>query len=183
MNFNDLQAKEQVDNFLCLCSRSQELIFTALRNTKTSHFFSIVDIGYEVTKMSPIEQIFYIGNYINDIAKRNFFIELETQKIIPIPETDKFYRVDFFVSTYIERKDCGEFKELTLKKPIVIELDGFEYHNKKKQINYDYERENTLKLQGYDVVRFTGSQVYKNVFGCLDKVCNMIKMADKKEVE
>lgn len=180
MNINDLQAKEQVENFLCLCNKAQELIFKTLRNAKTSHFLSIVDIGDEVTKMSPIEQIFYVGNYINDVSGRNFFIELEPQKEILINGTHKKYRVDFFVSVFIE-EDKDKFYDLI--KPIVIELDGVEYHSRKKQINNDYERENELKLQGYDVIRFTGSQVYNDVFSCLDKVCKLIQLSDKKEVK
>lgn len=181
MDLKDLHAKAQLDNFLCLCNKAQELIFKALQDNKTCHFFSVVEIGDEVSKMSPIEQIFYVGNYISSVAGGNFFIELECQKEIVIVDTDKKYRVDFIVSFYIEKRGDTS-KEYDLIRPIVIELDGKDYHSTTKQINADYERENDLKLQGYDIIRFTGRQVYNDVFGCLDKVCKLIEMADKIEV-
>lgn len=36
-------------------------------------------------------------------------------------------------------------------------------------MNYDYERETALKLAGYDVLRFTGSQVFNTPFACVEK--------------
>ena len=173
----------QLDVFLGLCNTAQEMIFKALRSDDTCHFLNVFWLEDDILDMTPIEQIFYIGNYINEIKKNNFCIELEAQKIISIPKKNKMYRVDFLVSTYTEIDDCGKDIEFLLKKPIAIELDGIKYHSSKKQVNYDYERENCLKLAGYDVVRFTGSQVYNNVFACLDKVCELIKMADKVEVK
>ena len=49
-------------------------------------------------------------------------------------------------------------------------------------MNYDYKRENDLKLAGYDIVRYTGSQIYNDVYSCLDKVCELIKKANKTEI-
>lgn len=57
------------------------------------------------------------------------------------------YRVDFFV----------------LHKGCVIELDGHDYHKTKEQRTYDAERERFIEKQGYQVVRFTGSEIYKDV--------------------
>lgn len=170
----------QLDVFFGLCEKAQELIFNALRDEKTCHLLSIVWLDENILQLSPIEQIFYIGNHINNISNRNFFIELEEQKVVYTHKNQ--YRVDFLVSTYIGKDDCGKTIEYELKNPIVIELDGAEYHSSKKQKNYDYARENNLKLAGYNVVRFTGSQVFNNVFDCLDKVCELIKMSDKEEV-
>ena len=185
MEIKKIHALNQLENFMCLCRKAQELIFEALTSDKAFHLLYVAGIGDEVCRMSPIEQMFYIGNYINEVSGRNFLIELVEQKEITIPRTNKTYRVDFYVSDYIvsSKGGVGCYKEYVLKKPIVIELDGFDYHKNKKQVNYDYERETVLKLAGYDVIRFTGSQVYNDVFGCLDKVCELIKMADKEEVK
>lgn len=182
MEIKKINALNQLENFMCLCRKAQELIFEALTSDKAFQLLYVAGIDDEVCRMSPIEQIFYIGNYINGVSGRNFLIELVEQKEITIAGTNKNYRVDFYVSDYIIDIEGCAYKEYVLKKPIVIELDGFDYHKNKKQVNYDYERETVLKLAGYDVIRFTGSQVYNDVFGCLDKVCEFIKMADKEEV-
>lgn len=64
--------------------------------------------------------------------------------------------------------------EKKLKKPLVIETDGKNWHSSKKQMNHDYKRENDLKLAGYDVMRFTGSQVYNKPFDCIYAVMDYV---------
>lgn len=171
-----------LDNFSCLCRKAQELVFEALACEKTSNLLYIAEIGDEVSTMSPIEQIFYIGNLINSVSGRNFSIELVSQKDICVRGNGKKYRVDFFVGSHIDSFSNFCCKEYILKTPIIIELDGADYHSNKVQMNYDYERENNLKLEGYNVIRFTGSQIYNDVFGCLDKVCEFIKQSEKTKV-
>jgi very-short-patch-repair endonuclease len=47
-------------------------------------------------------------------------------------------------------------------KKIAIEIDGYNFHKTKEQMNYDYKREQSLEILGWRVFRFTGSQVFKN---------------------
>ena len=47
-------------------------------------------------------------------------------------------------------------------------------------MNYDYERENELKLAGYDIMRFTGSQVYNNPLECIEKIHKYCKQSGWK---
>ena len=66
---------------------------------------------------------------------------------------------------------------------LIIECDGFDYHSNKKQMTYDYKRENNLKLNGYDIIRFTGSQIYNDPMDCVKKIMKYIYMKgfDKNE--
>ena len=105
MELKDLHAKAQLDNFLCLCSKAQELIFKALQDYNCCHFFVVAGIDEEVLNMSPIEQIFYVGNFINNVSGKNFLIELEEQKEIVVENSDRKYRVDFLVTMYTENID------------------------------------------------------------------------------
>lgn len=57
------------------------------------------------------------------------------------------YWVDFFIP----------------KKGIVIELDGHPYHKTKEQRTYDANRERYLEKQGYQVIRFTGTEIFNDV--------------------
>ena len=54
------------------------------------------------------------------------------------------------------------------KRKVAIELDGHEFHKTKKQRTRDASRERDLKSQGWDVIRFTGSEVHRSPFSCVE---------------
>lgn len=54
---------------------------------------------------------------------------------------------------------------------LVVECDGHEFHEKTKaQAAHDKRRDRALKLAGYEVIRFTGSEIWSNPSGCADEV-------------
>lgn len=64
------------------------------------------------------------------------------------------YRVDFML-TGLE------------KDQLVVEVDGHEFHEKTKaQAQHDKERDRFLISQGFQVARFTGSEVFADPFQC-----------------
>ena len=154
----------------------------------------LINTGIE-SNLSPIEQIFYVAFYYslsfhkefdkyNGLTFSSFINELEglleSQKKIAI---DKNYSVDFVID--FTTKDVTGFP--IFKKPLnlkyAIELDGFNYHSNKKQMNYDYERENELKKAGYNVIRFTGSQIYNHPIKTINDLLEIIKRDIDKELE
>lgn len=50
---------------------------------------------------------------------------------------------------------------------IAIELDGYEYHNSKEQFTNDRKRQREMELAGWRFIRFSGSEVYKDVETCV----------------
>lgn len=60
------------------------------------------------------------------------------------------YRVDFLVN------DTN----------ICVEIDGHEYHKTKEQRTRDAKREREIERLGYQVIRFTGSEVFRDKDGC-----------------
>jgi len=62
------------------------------------------------------------------------------------------YRVDFAIPN----------------KRIVIEVDGHAFHSTRNQRTRDAKRERELVLKGWKVIRFTGSEIHKDVFGCIN---------------
>ena len=50
-------------------------------------------------------------------------------------------------------------------------------------MNYDYERENKLKKIGYNVIRFTGSQIYNHPMETVNDLLEIIKRDIDKELE
>lgn len=151
---------------------------------------------YEVPKIefecaSPIETIFNIAFYIYDneycretgkILKADIcpfgywikgFLSLEPQYEINVD--GRKYIADFSVElVHWELGEKGyEINKIPLK--ILIECDGHDFHQKtRKQIIYDNERQLALQTAGYEVVRFSGSQIYKEPLECAEKAYNFI---------
>jgi hypothetical protein len=45
---------------------------------------------------------------------------------------------------------------------IVVECDGFAYHSNKKTFTTDRQRDRALRAAGYDVLRFSGSEIHRD---------------------
>lgn len=57
----------------------------------------------------------------------------------------------------------------------VVEVDGHEWHQKNKaQVARDRERDRWFQAQGYQVVRFTGSEVYEKSEACCDELRDIL---------
>ena len=169
-----------LDNFLKLPRRAQELLFcylTCNASERSAHFLYVNWIGNnEIT--SPIEQIYYLADqilyYENDVSLFD----------MPIPQyeikcSNKRYKTDFFY-TNEESKILAE--EQGFQYPysdirVIVECDGHDFHEKtKQQVKKDNERQMALQLAGYDVIHFSGSQVYENPMKCVKEVHDYIRM-------
>lgn len=99
--------------------------------------------------------------------------KIETQKKIGR------YRADFVLTDSLAK--CS----------VVIECDGHDYHERtKEQAAHDRARDRELQAQGYLVLRYTGSEIHADPFGCALDVQtkiyewrNMIPAAAQKRVE
>lgn len=100
---------------------------------------------------SPVEQLFW------DCAMVRIY------GIVPQYEVGN-YRVDFAV----------------LDKNIAIEIDGHDYHKTKEQRTNDAERERNLELLGWKVIRFTGSEIFKDTEGCVNQANKLIEVWEKQ---
>lgn len=95
---------------------------------------------------SPIEKMFWKA--VQDI-------KLDLQ---PQVEVGK-YRVDFG----------------NLARKIGVEIDGHEYHKTKEQRTADAKRERDLRRLGWQIIRFTGSEVYRNATKCVREVADFLQ--------
>jgi very-short-patch-repair endonuclease len=64
---------------------------------------------------------------------------------------------------------------LVRHKKVIIELYGYQWHSTKEKLTQDAERERDLQRQGDHVVRFTGSEVHRNVQKCIRDVLAIIQ--------
>lgn len=108
---------------------------------------------------SPIEKLFLLGL---EGARNNFDVTWEQQRQIGP------YRVDF-VLRFRDKPISAAWTEL------VVELDGHDFHERTKaQAKKDKTRDRELLGQGFHVVRFTGSEVYADPFGCAEKAMDLV---------
>lgn len=103
---------------------------------------------------SPIEQRFWAHAYGPLSALGQFSPQVEAQG----------YRLDFAFT----------MPSVPLLK-MAIELDGYDYHSTQEQRNYDTTRDRVLLKAGWQVVRFTGSQINRDVEGCVRETVALAK--------
>ena len=155
-------AEGALDDFLVLPRKCQELFFqhleysTQIEEDGYLNFYAGgLDYSY---RESPIEVI---------LAFAYELLYPDPQLILWTPQVEikangKTYIIDFQFST--EGNFDKEYK-------LLVECDGHNYHNKTKdQVKRDNERDYNLKLAGYDILRFSGSQIYNDPFKCAKEI-------------
>ncbi len=94
-----------------------------------------------------------------------------------IQHRNKRYKTDFFFQIYKGEK-LGHLHSMSTPSAVAqlcVELDGHDYHERtKKQAQYDKQRDRDIKLAGYDIIHFTGSEVYKDWMSVFDQTIDMI---------
>lgn len=121
---------------------------------------------------SPIETVLYnclimmqfiMENESGNDYRDDFFVYLNIDPQHEIERKNgKKYRVDFYID-----HDCL----VEGKKGIVVECDGHDFHEKtKEQVIKRNERDLELKTMGYDVLHYSGSQIYNNPMKCAREI-------------
>lgn len=61
------------------------------------------------------------------------------------------------------------------EKQIAIEIDGHDFHKTKEHRTRDAQRDRTFTEQGWTVLRFTGTEIFKNVQRCVRQVLSIVE--------
>ena len=116
---------------------------------------------------SPIEQAFSIELTTMPLHLYSRFtggmIDVDgVHKQMTVQAEGKNYRVDFMIPVVYRTSENNYCKTF------IVECDGHDYHEKtKEQIAKNNQRERDLKAAGYEVIRFSGSDIYKSVYKCV----------------
>lgn len=79
------------------------------------------------------------------------------------------YRADFLLTYQSSIPGFGKERQL------IVECDGHDYHDKtKQQASRDKERDREMKKLGYEVFRFTGSDIWNDVYSCAKEAVDMV---------
>lgn len=169
------------------------------RKKELNHELKLVRQGLDLCE-SPIEQMFLLGiiqhwwpTYPMDEEKKlgfhskmeNFVsldyvsavsVEIYPQREIEVGE--KTFRVDFLLHAtgkrFLPRRDnCWTIDERSLN--VVVEIDGHDFHERNKaQAQRDKSRDRLLHKHGYQVIRYTGSEVFGDVYGVVRELAELI---------
>lgn len=58
---------------------------------------------------------------------------------------------------------------------IAIEVDGHDYHKTKEQRTHDSRRDRFLQANGWRILRFTGTEIYRDVEQCVREILAIVK--------
>lgn len=158
----EMFAKGNIEEHLC-------------ENVKLMYCGNQYDYGYRLDEAlidceSPIEQLLSIEfeaiNLTSTVVYNPFVDIVAIEKQAKIKCGTKTYRVDFLIPVIY--KNQGE-------KRFVIECDGHEFHQKtKEQVKKDNERTRNLQAAGYEVIRFSGTEIWHKPYICATEVLNII---------
>lgn len=158
--------------------RCKEMIFEYYYPSFPSHdeeskktVFGALNYCFDACK-SPIEVILAFGFEILVYDRLNKIPYFDLIPQYEITTNGKRYFADLYFDTQIDFDCCYKY-ENDLK--LIIECDGHEFHEKtKEQVAHNNERDLNLKLAGYDVLHFSGSQIYNDPFKCAEEIINYI---------
>lgn len=124
-----------------------------------------VELPTSVEKLdSPIEKILFI-QLKHDLYFMNDYDFFRVYPQFEMRTEHSFIRVDFLIEV---KEDDKELK-------LIIECDGHDFHEKtKEQAQKDKSRDRFLAKNGYVVMRFTGSEIYKNPRRCIKDIDELI---------
>lgn len=160
--YYDIDRNEDISNYL-VDNVSMHLLALS-SDAKMNFEESLIDCE------SPIEQLLSLALEnlnIKNIYKYNPFIDVvEIEKQKEIKCENKKYRVDFCIPVIYKNQENKSF---------IIECDGHEFHQKtKEQVERDNTRMRDLQKQGYEVVRFSGTEIWHRPYKCASDILNII---------
>jgi len=114
---------------------------------------------------SPIEQMMFLA-LSTTASLYGETLQINTQYRIDD------YRADFYVRSW---EVCSKCKA-TFERSVIVECDGHDFHERtKEQASRDKKRDRIFQQKGYTVFRFTGSDIWKDVFECAGEVTNFLR--------
>jgi very-short-patch-repair endonuclease len=125
--------------------------------------------------------VFAAERGILKIPRENF----ESYLIIAPQVQIATYRVDFLLTLVVHIIDEVELPQGVaghqdafgrVVKEVVVECDGHEFHDRtKQQASRDRRRDRELQLRDLAVVRFTGSDIFRDPFQCASDALDVLE--------
>lgn len=163
-------------------------IFIAVLNTPDC-YNTLVELGYAagINKLTAA----WVGKWATEIADLRSVLHWSKVCDRGLYSVEQFLSNCMAIESPIEWLMFGALNEMALRVTpqfkvgkyrvdflidgtnICVELDGHEYHKTKEQRTRDAKREREIESLGYRVVRFTGSEVFRDPIDCAYDVFNV----------
>lgn len=139
------------------------------------------------TIRSPIERIFHIGVHglicIRPFEYPMFTDVVSVGRSLPDPSYVEAKRLESGVIILeYQKKELDWIADFVLSAPslndkrVIIECDGHEFHERtKEQAAKDRSRDRSAQAAGYQILRFTGSELYHDPLKCVREALDAIK--------
>lgn len=94
--------------------------------------------------------------------------EANDYRLLVLPQAQVAgWRVDFLICATVENHPGKN----TWKK-VIVECDGHDFHERtKEQAAKDRSRDRGAQMAGFHILRFTGSELWRDPWGCAEKIC------------
>lgn len=140
---------------------------------KESDFF--LSLTQELYKCeSPIEQLLYIEmmSMTENLYKSNPYVDIVTiDNQVEIKCGDEKFRVDFLIPVYYINPKDDKAESIFY----VVECDGHDFHEKtKEQVAKSNQKTRKLQEYGYQVIRYSGSEIYHHPRKCASNLFRII---------
>ena len=137
-------------------------------------FLALLVVGRHLDALSTSVEV--IGHYTKVDLNRYGYDEPHVS-VIPQHDIDD-HRVDFLIEyaqEYWPRMSNRNPEPRCALASLIIECDGHEFHDRtKEQASNDRARDRKLKKLGYEVFRYTGSDIYGDPFKCAMDAWDMV---------
>ena len=91
--------------------------------------------------------------------------KLETETFFDCQSTILQYKADFLFTVRVKGKEIK----------VVVECDGHDFHERtKEQAQRDKSRDRDMVNNGYTVLRFTGSEIYRDAANCVSEIEDLL---------
>ena len=125
------------------------------RNDDCHHWNTADPMCYDLLK-----QYAYKNRYNQTEAEQNLWYHLSGNQL------GLHFRRQHIIGCYIADFIC-------VKRNLIIEIDGG-YHSQEEQKIKDYLRTEDLEKMGFEVMRFSNDEIFRNLPEVLDKIFNKI---------
>ncbi len=174
---------QQMDAWLDFCGDFEMLLDTLDSEIEVAMLFGLIIcardqwMGVDVKFTHPSPPFSDHPSYLDFSARKSWRDSLEIEPQARLGE----FRVDFLLTFTGERpvpslqgegEPQNRHQELRpIQKKMIVECDGHDFHEKtKEQAKRDKSRDRTLQSLGFPVYHYTGSEIWKDVFGSASQI-------------
>ncbi len=155
------------NNILSLAEQYKEMTGDKEMENFESFFYKKIELGL-YTELDYYE-FEYHRNVVDNFIWNSYHLTLQAG--FPDYKTNgKSTRVDILIW-------CPGNENIKL----IVECDGFKYHNSKEIFERDRKRDRLLKSKGYQVIRFSGAEIYRDPVGVSEELFDFIESLNKEK--